>query len=57
MIALARIVLWLLADPAGLVVRSATPLTRRRIGEPKGVSARSELGGSHHDRLPAPAWA
>jgi hypothetical protein len=36
-IALARIVLRLLADPAGLVVPSATPLTRRRIGEPLGL--------------------
>ena len=54
-IALARIVLRLLADPAGLVVPSATPLTRRRIGERLGVRAGSVPGGWHHEHLPAPA--
>jgi hypothetical protein len=57
MIVLARIVLRLPADPAGLVVPSAPPLTRHRIGEPLGVRARSVLGGLHHEYLPAPALA
>ena len=38
-ILLARIVVGLLADSAGLVASSATPLTRRRIGESLGVRA------------------
>jgi hypothetical protein len=38
-ILLARIVVVLLADSAGLVASSATPLTRRRIGESLGVRA------------------
>jgi hypothetical protein len=57
MIALARIVLRSLADLAGLVVPSATPLTRNPIGERLGVRAGSASGGSHHERLPAPASA
>jgi hypothetical protein len=56
-ISLARIVLRLLADPAGLVVPSATPLTRHRLGERLGVRVRSVLGGLHHEYLLAPAWA
>jgi len=56
-IVLARIVLRPLADPAGLVAPSATPLTRRRIGEPLEVRAGSVLGGLHHERLRAPASA
>ena len=54
-IALARIVLRLLTDLTGLVVSSATPLTRRRIGESLGARAGSLLGGLHHEYLPAPA--
>jgi len=54
-IVLARIVLGLVADLAGLVVPSATPLTRHRIGERLGVRAQSVLGGLHHEYLPAPA--
>jgi hypothetical protein len=54
-IAPARIVVRSLADLAGLVVPSATPLTRRRIGEPLGVRAGSVPGGLHHEYLPAPA--
>jgi hypothetical protein len=54
-IALARIVLRSLADLAVLVVPSATPLTRRRIGEPLGARVESVPGGLHHERLPAPA--
>jgi hypothetical protein len=54
-IALARLVLRSLADPAGLVVPSATPLTRHRIGERLGVRVGSLPGGVHHDCLPAPA--
>jgi hypothetical protein len=53
----ARIVLRSLADLAGLVVSSATPLTRRRIGEALGVRARSVLGSLHHEYLLAPEWA
>jgi hypothetical protein len=53
-IASARIVLRSLADPAGLVVPSATPLTRHRIGERLGVRVGSALGGSHHEHLRAP---
>jgi hypothetical protein len=56
-IALARIILRLLADPAGLVVPSATPPTRHRIGEPLGVRAGSVLGGLRHEHLPAFASA
>jgi hypothetical protein len=52
---LARIVPLVLADPAGLVVPSATPLTRHRIGERLAVRARSVLGGLHHEYLLAPA--
>jgi hypothetical protein len=57
LIAPARIVLRLLTDLAGLVVPSATPPTRRRIGERLGVRVRSVLGGLHHEYLPALAWA
>ena len=57
MMVLARIVLRLLADLAGLVVPSATPLTRHRIGERVGVRARSVLCGLHHEHLLAPALA
>jgi hypothetical protein len=46
---LARIALRLLADLAGLVVLSATPVTRHRIGERLGVRARSVLGSLHHE--------
>jgi len=53
MIVLARIVVGLPADPAVLVVPSAPPLTRRRIGEPLGVRAGSVPGGSHHECLTA----
>jgi len=56
-IVLARIVLRSLADLVGLVVPSATPPTRRRIGEPLEVRAGSVPGGLHHERLPAPAPA
>ena len=56
-IASAQIVLRSLADLAGLVVPSATPLARRRIGERLGVRAGSALGGLHHEHPPAPAWA
>jgi hypothetical protein len=47
----------LFADPAGLVVPSATPPTRRRIGERLEVRAGSVLGGSHHENLRTPASA
>ena len=57
MIALARIVLQLFVDLAGLVVPSATTMTRHRIGERLAVRARSVLGGLHHEYLPAPASA
>jgi len=50
----AQIVLRSLADPAGLVVPSATQLTRDRIGEHLGVRVGSALGGLHHEHLPAP---
>jgi hypothetical protein len=56
-IVLARIVIRSPADLAGLVVPSATPLTRRRIGERLGVRAWSLLGGLHHERLAAAASA
>jgi hypothetical protein len=56
-IALARIVLRLLADPAGLLMSSATPLTRHRIGEPLSVRAGSVRGGLHHEYSLVPAWA
>jgi hypothetical protein len=54
-IVLARIVLRLLADLAGLVAPSAPPLTRRRIGDAFGVSAGSVPGGLRHERLRASA--
>jgi len=57
MIALAPIVVRSIADMAGLVVPSATPPTRHRIGEPLGVRAGSVPGGLHHEHLPAPASA
>jgi hypothetical protein len=53
MIVLARIVLRLLADLAGLVAPSATPPIRRRIGERLGVRVRTVQGGSHHEYLRA----
>jgi len=56
-IALARIALRLLADLADLVVPSATPLSRHRIGQRHGVRARSVLGGLHHEYRLAPASA
>jgi hypothetical protein len=56
-IALARIVLRILANRAGLVVPSVTPLTRHRLGERLSVRARSVLGGFHNEYLLAPAWA
>jgi hypothetical protein len=52
-----RIVLRSLADPAVLVVPSATPLTRHRIGESIGVRAGSVPVGLHHEHLSAPASA
>ena len=55
MIVPARIVVRIRADPAGLVVPSATRLTRHRIGERLGVRAGSVLGGSHHEYLLLPA--
>jgi len=57
MIPSARIVLRSLADLAGLVVPSATPLTRRRIGERLGVRVGSVQGALHHEYLPGPASA
>ena len=57
MIGLARIVLRLLADLAGLVVPSATPLTHHRIGERLGARAGSVHGGLHYEYLLAPAPA
>jgi len=56
-IALARIVLRSLTDLAGLVVPSATPLTRHRIGDALGVRARSVLGGLHHEYRLVPELA
>jgi hypothetical protein len=56
-IALARIVLRLPVDLAGLVVPPATPLTRHRLGEHLSVRARSVLGGLHNEYLLAPALA
>ena len=56
-IALPRIVLRSFADLAGLVVPSATPLTRHRIDDRPGVRARSVLGGLHHEYLLVPALA
>ena len=38
-------------DPPSVVVQSATPLTRHRIGERLGVRVRSVLGGLHHGYL------
>jgi hypothetical protein len=55
--ALARIVLRLLADLAGLVVSSATPLTRHRIGEPIRARVGSVPSGLHHEYLLMPALA
>lgn len=55
MIVLARIVLWILADPDGLVVPSATSVTHRRIGEPLGGCAGSVPGGLHHEHRRVPA--
>jgi hypothetical protein len=46
-----------LADLAGLVVPSATPLTHRRTGERLGVRVGSVQGGLHHEYLLAPASA
>ena len=57
MIVLARIVVGLPADEAGLVVPSVTPLTRHGIGERLGVRVRSVLGGLHHEYLLLPALA
>jgi hypothetical protein len=56
-IVLARIVLRLLADLAGLVVPPATPLTRRRMEERLAVRAGAVQGGSHHEYMPATATA
>jgi hypothetical protein len=56
-IVLARIVLRSLADPAGLVMSSATRLTRYRIGEPLGVRVGSLPGGLHYEYSPVPASA
>jgi hypothetical protein len=52
-----RIVLRQLADLTGLVMSSATSLTRHRIGGRLGVRAGSVLGGLHHEHLTAPASA
>jgi hypothetical protein len=54
-IVLARIALRSLADQTGLVVSSATPQTRHRIGESLGLRAGSVPGGLYHQYLPAPA--
>jgi hypothetical protein len=54
-IVLARIVLRLFADLAGLVVQFATRPTRRRLGERLGVRAGSVLGGLRHEHLRASA--
>jgi hypothetical protein len=56
-IALARIVLRSPVDLTGLIAPSATPLTRRRIGEPLDVRAGSVPGGSHHEYSLVPAFA
>jgi hypothetical protein len=56
-IALARIVLRVFADLAGLVVPSVTLMTRHRICERLEVRARSVLGGLQHEYLLAPALA
>jgi hypothetical protein len=56
-IVLARIVLRSLADPAGLVVPSATPPTRHQVGERLGVRVGSAPGGLRHEHLRAPASA
>jgi hypothetical protein len=56
-IVLALIALQPLADLAGLVVPSATPLTHHRIGERLGVRTGSVLGGVHHEYLRACASA
>jgi len=42
-------------DPPSVVLQSATPLTRHRIGERRGVRVRSVLGGLHHEYLLASA--
>ena len=57
MIVLARIVLRLLADLAGLVAPSATPLTHHRIGERLGARAGSVHAGLHYEYRLAPAPA
>jgi len=44
-------------DPPSVVLQSATPLTRHRIGERLAVRARSVLGGVHHEYLLASASA
>ena len=44
-------------DPPSEVVRSATQLSRHRIGERFVVRARSLLGGLHHEYLLVPAMA
>jgi hypothetical protein len=56
-IVLARIVVRLLADLAGLVMPSATPPIRHRMGEILGVRAGSVPGGLHNERPPAHASA
>jgi len=54
-IAPVRIVIRPPADLAGLVAPSATPPTRRRIGERLGVRAGSVPGGSQREHLSAHA--
>ena len=44
-------------DPPSVVLQSATPLTRHRIGERLDVRVRSVLGGLHHEYLLASASA
>jgi hypothetical protein len=44
-------------DPPSVVVPSAPPLTRHRIGVRLGLRARSLLGGLRHEYRPAPALA
>jgi hypothetical protein len=56
-IVLARIVVRLLADLTGLVVPSATPLTRRQICESLWVRAESAPADLHHEYMTAPATA